>query len=288
MIEEMDPQVPPIATISRRSASPKYCPTIDAKETSMPNDRRGFLKVAVGSVATGLSVSTPLALAGPSPKFKAIAFDAFTTFDPGPVFKLAEELYPGRGAELSNEWRTRQFEYTWLRTVSKHYVDFWRVTEDALVYASKRLKIDLGGEKRARLMNAYLELRTWPDSVPALRSLNDAGVRLAFLSNFTAKMLDANIKNCGLSDLFEHALSTDRVRAFKPDPIAYRMGIDAFKLEREEILFAAFGAWDAAGAKMFGYPTYWVNRLDLPAEELGVVPDAIGTNLDDLARFVRT
>jgi 2-haloacid dehalogenase len=288
MIDEIDPQAPPVAPISRGSSSPKCCQTIDVKETSMRNDRREFLKVAAGSAATGLAVSTELALAGPSPKFKAIAFDAFTTFDPRPVFKLAEELYPGQGAELGNEWRTRQFEYTWLRTVSRHYVDFWQVTEDALVYASKRLKIDLSAANRARLLSAYLDLTTWPDAVPALRSLKDAGVRLAFLSNFTAKMLDANIKNRGLSDVFEHALSTDRVRAFKPDPLAYRMGIDAFRLEREEILFAAFGGWDAAGAKMFGYPTYWVNRLGLPAEELGVMPDAIGTNLDELARFVRT
>ena len=64
------------------------------------------------------------------------------------------------------------------------------------------------------------------------------------------------------------------------------MAIDAFKLKREEILFAAFAGWDAAGAKWFGYPTFWVNRLNLPGEELGVTPDATGQDLTDLVSFV--
>jgi 2-haloacid dehalogenase len=86
--------------------------------------------------------------------------------------------------------------------------------------------------------------------------------------------------------MFEFALSTDKVHTYKPDPRAYQMGIDAFGLQRHEILFAAFGGWDAAGAKWFGYPTFWVNRLHLPVEELDVAPDAIGDSLTDLAHFV--
>ena len=80
-------------------------------------------------------------------------------------------------------------------------------------------------------------------------------------------------------------LSTDQVKAFKPDPRAYQMGIDAFKLRRDEIAFAAFAGWDAAGAKSFGYPTFWVNRQNAVEEELGAHPDAAGT-LDQLVKFV--
>jgi len=93
-------------------------------------------------------------------------------------------------------------------------------------------------------------------------------------------MLDSAIKSSGLEGIFEPSLSTDRVRAYKPDPRAYQMGIDALNLKREEIVFAAFGGWDAVGAKLFGYPTFWVNRLNLPIEELGVAPDAIGQKSD--------
>src|SRR4051812_41059501 len=101
---------------------------------------------------------------------------------------------------------------------------------------------------------------------------------MAFLSDLPAVMLDANIRNAGLGGFFGEHLSTDRVRAFKPDPRVYRMGVESFGLDRREIAFAAFGGWDAAGAKRFGNPTFWCNRLGLPVEELGVVPDRIGSS----------
>jgi len=102
----------------------------------------------------------------------------------------------------------------------------------------------------------------------------------------TAELLESGIRNSGLDSMFDHVQSTDRVKACKPDPRAYGMALDAFGLKREEILFAAFAGWDAAGAKSFGYPTFWVNRQNQLAEELGVTPDAGGITLDDLVSFV--
>jgi 2-haloacid dehalogenase len=247
----------------------------------MHSDRREFLVrvVASGLFATGQAAESAKAAV------KAIAFDAFPILDPRPVFALAEELFPGSGTGLANAWRSRQFEYAWLRTMSRQYADFWQVTEDALVFAAKMLQLDLTNEKRDRLMAAWLALGCWPDATAALRALRDAGVRLAFLSNMTQKMLETGIRNSTLEGVFEHVLSTDRVKACKPDPRAYQMGLDAFRLQRGEILFAAFAGWDAAGAKAFGYPVFWVNRQNQPAEELGVTPDAAGATLDDLVRY---
>ena len=71
-----------------------------------------------------------------------------------------------------------------------------------------------------------------------------------------------------MNGVFDHVLTADRVSAYKPDPRAYRIGLDAFGLNPDQILFAAFAGWDAAGAKSFGYPTFWVNRQNQPAEEL--------------------
>jgi hypothetical protein len=102
--------------------------------------------------------------AATGPKIKALAFDAFPIFDPRPVFALAEQLYPGKGADLSNAWRVRQFEYQWLRALSGRYADSWQTTEDALVFAAKMLKLDLTLDKRKQLMEAYLSSR------PGLRS----------------------------------------------------------------------------------------------------------------------
>jgi 2-haloacid dehalogenase len=248
-------------------------------------DRRDFVcSLAAGAAVTVLSPTSVAA----EPKFtvKAVAFDAFAIFDARPVFALAAELFPGQGVELGNAWRARQFDYAWLRTLSGRYVDFWRVTEDALIFSCRSLKLELTGAARDRLMQSYLEIKAWPDVMPALKTLKDAAVRMAFLSNFTGPMLDRGVKNSGLEAFFEDHLSTDRVKAYKPDSRAYAMGTSAFRLRREEIAFAAFASWDAAGAKWFGYPTFWLNRMGAPAEELGVAPDAVGKDLSDLVRFV--
>ena len=157
----------------------------------MELNRRQFVNLATGSVATCLLGGIVPTVGNSDPPIKAIAFDGFTTFDPRSVFALAEELFPGRGSELSNAWRTRQFEYTWLRTVCGHYADFWKVTEEALVFATNMLKLELSLEKRQHLMQAFLELKSYPDALPALKSLRAAGIRLAFLSNLTPYMLDS-------------------------------------------------------------------------------------------------
>lgn len=253
----------------------------------MKADRREFLRQLAAAALTTSALPLALPAGAASPKVKAIAFDAFPIFDPRPIAGVAERLFPGKGAQLGTAWRTRQFEYQWLRVLSGHYADFWQTTEEALVFAARALRLELTADKRAQLMQAYLRLDAWPDALPTLRALRQSGLRLALLSNWTASMLDTGIRNAGLEGMFEHVLSTDRIASHKPDPRAYQMGLDAFGLERKEVLFAAFAGWDVAGAKWFGYPTFWVNRLDSPAEELGVVADAAGRNLADLAAFVR-
>jgi 2-haloacid dehalogenase len=248
-------------------------------------DRREFLTVGVG-LASALSLSKSGVAATSRTKFKAIAFDAFPVFDPRPVAALCEALFPGKGSDFVSMWRTRQFEYTWLRTASNRYVDFERVTDDSLTFAVMALKLDMTAEKREQLLKAHFELKTWPDAIPALTKLKESGLRLALLSNLTPAMLKGCIRKSGLGDIFEHVLSTDAARTYKPDTRAYQLGVEAFKLPREEILFVAFAGWDAAGAKSFGYPAFWVNRLGLPPEELDVRSDATGSNLADLLAFI--
>jgi len=251
--------------------------------------RRKFIGVTSASIAFGALPLLERAFANEANRksgIKAIAFDAFPIFDPRPIFALTEKLFPGTGAALSNEWRMRQFEYTWLRVAVNRYADFWQVTQDALEFGAEKVQLKLGSAQRDELMNAYLEMKAWPDVLPALTSLRSSGFRLAFLSNFTSRMLEANIKSAGLSGLFEHSLSTDLARTYKPDPRAYLLGTDILKLERREILFVAFAGWDAAGARLFGYPTFWLNRQKLPAEKLSSEPDATGDSLSQVVQFL--
>jgi len=246
--------------------------------------RRDFLATGLGLAGT-LLVPAVTAAVRPA-KYRAVAFDAFPVFDPRPIAARCEALFPGRGSKLAGMWRTRQFEYAWLRTVANQYADFEHVTEDALTFAGKALGLEMTAEKREQLLRVHFEFAAWPDAMPALTKLRDAGLRLAFLSNFTPGMLNGCIKSAGLDGLFEHVLSTDAARTYKPDPRAYELGTAALDLPREQILFAAFAGWDAAGARSFGYPTFWVNRLGLPPEQLGVLPDMAGPDLNALLAFV--
>lgn len=252
-------------------------------------DRRAFL--AAAGLSSGTWNARLRAAQRPSGKLaslrtKAIAFDAFAIVDATPVATRAEALFEGKGMALMNAWRTRQFEYTWLRTLGGSYVDFWHVTQEALSFAAHSLNLPMDEGALDSLMQTYRELKAWDDARPALEALRDAGIRMAFLSNFTAAMLDAPIANSGLQDFFEAHLTTDRVHAFKPDRRAYEMGTHAFRARPEEMVFCAAAGWDAAGAKWFGYRTFWLNRGGQPEEALGVRADAVGARMADLLKFV--
>lgn len=245
-------------------------------------DRRHFLRLGAAAVAASLVGSAGAA----SEPIRAIAFDAFPVLDPRPIAALAEKLFPGKGGDLMNAWRTRQFEYQWLRALSGNYADFLATTQDSLAFAADLLHLEMTAGQRTQLVDAHLHLAAWPDAPAALARLRTMDKRLAFLSNATPAMLAAGIAASNLDGVFDKVLSTDAIRTYKPDPRAYRMAIDAFGLRKEQILFVAFAGWDAAGAKAFGYRTFWVNRLGLPAERLGAPADGTGSNLDDLVRFV--
>jgi len=258
----------------------------------MPDTRRGFIQRLTSWTLAG-SIAAPAIAQGsfvrrlPGKGIKALAFDAFPIFDPRPIAGLAEELFPGKGPELTNLWRTRQFEYQWLRALSDRYQDFWRVTGDALTFAAATMKLDLTEEKRTKLMDAHLKLKVWPDVPAALQSLKSAGIKLVFLSNMTEKMLRENMRNNGLDGLFDGVFSTDQNYSYKPSPKAYQIAIDQLGIQKSGIGFVAFAGWDAAGAKAFGYPTYWINRQHQPKEELGVTPDWTGNDLNELVSALK-
>jgi 2-haloacid dehalogenase len=252
----------------------------------MTLNRRHFLGLTAGSVLAGPFSTVCLTAEASQSRFKAVAFDAFPIFDPRPIGALAEALLPGNGQALMNAWRVRQFEYQWLRALGGRYVDFLQATNDSLAFAINQLRLDVPSAKREQLMAEWSQLKVWPDAGAAIKVLHDAGLRLAFLSNMTSRVLTSGLREAKLDGMFEAVISTDRIRSYKPDPRAYQMGVDTLGLRKEEILFVAFAGWDVAGAKWFGYPTFWANRTGAPQEELGVEADAAGADLAALLSFV--
>ncbi|MBC8745892.1 2-haloacid dehalogenase [Paraburkholderia sp. WC7.3g] len=234
----------------------------------------------------------------PSPR--AVIFDAYgTLFDVHSVIAAAEQLFPGHGDALSQLWRQKQIEYTQLRTLAartdapgEHYRPFWDITLDALRFAAKRLQLTLGRAAEKRLMDEYACLSAFPDAAPVLRALREPAaasrVGLAILSNGNPQMLDIAVKSAGMNALFDHVLSVDAVRAYKPSPAAYALGPDAFGVSAREIVFVSSNGWDVAGATWFGFTTFWLNRQNLPVEELGVTPHGTGAGMNDLLGFLQT
>ena len=213
---------------------------------------------------------------------KALAFDAYgTIFDVHSVIALCEELFPGRGAALSQLWRSKQLEYTWLRSLMNAYEDFWQITDAGLTFACESLSLPLTDDKRARLMNAYLHLTPYPDVAPALKLLQH--LPLAILSNGAPRMLHDVVENAKLSADFKHLLSVDSVKIFKPHASVYQLAPDTFGVTAEEIGFVSSNGWDIAGAAHFGFRTFWINRSKQPPEALGAVPYRIVSTLHDVA-----
>ena len=242
----------------------------------------GFVLVCIVALSSCVSYAEENA----APRFKAVAFDYFVIFDPNSVIPEVEKVFPGKGVEFTKMWRSKQFEYGFLRSITSRHADFFKVTEDALIYTADAMKLDLTSEAREKLLNAYLTLKPWPDAVDALRKLKASGVHSITIANFSGRMLRSNAENAGITDLFDELLSTEVNGTYKPDPRAYALGMERLHLKKEEIVFAAFGGWDAYGAKNFGYQTYWVNRFNLPVEELGIQADQTSNNLEGLLKFV--
>ena len=220
------------------------------------------------------------------PGIRAVAFDGFAIFDATAVVATADSLVPGRWRELLTAWRSRHFEYQWLRTLGGQYANFQRTAEDALAFAAKGLGLELSAATREQLVRAQADLRPWSDTISAVRELRASGLRLSLLSNMTERMLTDGLRRAGLADSFEHVLSTDRVRAAKPAQEAYAMGESAFGLRRDEIAFVAFAGWDVAGAPWFGYPTAWMNRGNAAPEQLGTTPRITASELSPIVGWL--
>lgn len=217
---------------------------------------------------------------------KAVAFDLYGTLcDVHTVADRCEERFPGRGREISNVWRQKQLEYTWLRSLMNRYVTFEQATEDALRFACRHLALDLDDETSALLCNAYLNLRPFPEVPGALRELRRRGLKLAVLSNGSPHSISAVVGHAGLRDSFDHLLSVDPLRVFKPDNRVYELAEHAFGLNRTSIAFVSSNAWDATGARYFGFPTCWINRGGYAFEEMGQRPDWEVSGLDGLVKL---
>ena len=221
------------------------------------------------------------------PAVKAVLFDAYgTLFDVYSVGILAEQLFPGHGQALGVMWRDKQIEYTRLVTTSNdgaHYQPFWDLTRAALRYACKRLGLALSAVAEEQLMDQYRHLTAFPENIAVLQDLKARGIATGILSNGDPAMLNAAVTSAGLLGLLDHVISVDSLRKYKTHPAAYALGEQATGLPASQIGFVSCNSWDALAATWYGYQTLWVNRYQLPFEELCTQPVHTGHSLRDVS-----
>jgi 2-haloacid dehalogenase len=216
-----------------------------------------------------------------------IVFDAYgTLFDVHSVSGRCEQLFPGHGDHLSSLWRSKQLEYTWLRSLMGRYEDFEAVTRSALIHACRSLALPLTDQAVEALIDEYRRLEPHPEVPAALHSLRAR--TLAILSNGSPAMLEPMVRNAGLAEMFEAILSVDVLRIFKPHPSIYQLAVDRLGAGAEHIAFVSSNYWDAAGATSFGFRTFWINRSGTQPDELGHAPYRSLRRLDELAKALAT
>ncbi len=210
---------------------------------------------------------------------RACVFDAYgTLFDVHAAANRCRDDLGDKADRLSDIWRQKQLQYTWLRSLMAAHVDFWRVTGDALDYAMAAVGLD-DKAMRERLMALYRELDAYPEVPAVLRDLKKAGLATAILSNGAPAMLEAAVESAGIGTELDHTLSVEDVGIYKPDPRVYRLASERIGVSPSEICFLSSNSWDAHGASHFGFRVVWVNRFGLPRENLPGRPDV---EVDDL------
>ncbi len=212
----------------------------------------------------------------------ACVFDAYgTLFDYNSAAQRHSAALGEKAARLSDVWRVKQLQYTWLRSLMGQYTAFWQVTGEALDYAMEAVGID-DPALREKLMDAYLSLEAYPEVPTLLSDLKARGIKTAILSNGEPKMLDAAVSAAGIGGSLDAVLSVEDVGIYKPHPSVYQLVVDRLGVAPERVSFQSSNAWDANGAAAFGFRVAWCNRFGQGRERLPSQPDAEITTLAEL------
>lgn len=215
-------------------------------------------------------------------RYSAYVFDAYgTLFDIHAAVRRHAGAVGPDGQLLSEIWRAKQLEYSWVRTLAGAYADFWQLTEQALDYALQRVPSADPG-LRDKLLEAYWHLDCYPEVPAVLKALKADGSRLAILSNGSPAMLEAAVKSAALDLVLDDIFSVDMVQRFKPDPAVYDLVTTGWRLYPGSVSFQSSNRWDVAGATKFGFRTVWINRSGQPDEYRDFPPGAILPSLEGL------
>lgn len=194
------------------------------------------------------------------------AFDAYgTLFDVHAAANRHSEAIGSSWERLSQIWRQKHLEYTWIHAQTGRPASFWSLTERSLDYAIASVG-GIPAGLRERLLGAYRRMETFPEVPRVLTKLKARGAKLAILSNGDPDMLMDLVTAAKLDATFDAVISVVEARIFKPSARVYRLVTDRFEAEPRAVRFMSSNRWDIAGGTVFGFETIWVNRSGAPDE----------------------
>jgi 2-haloacid dehalogenase len=242
---------------------------------------------------------------------KALVFDAYgTLYDVQSVARVIDSAFPRHSEYITQVWRLKQLEYSWLRSLMGRYEDFRTVSRESLDYTLATLGLSADPALVERLLDGYDALSPYPEAAQALTEL--APYRRAILSNGSSAMLDALVRNSGFGGYLDAVISVDAKQVFKPDPRAYELVQERLGVLPQEVVFVSSNGFDVAGARAFGFkvariervtaaalqaeltgggpigPTAMFRALRMPTERLGFTADAVVDSLLALPGVVQS
>lgn len=215
-------------------------------------------------------------------QYSAFVFDAYgTLFDVHAAVRRHAAAIGPDGQVLSDIWRAKQLEYSWVRSLMGAYDDFWKLTQESLDYALSKVP-SANPSLRDDLLDAYWRLDCYPEVPRVLQALKAGGARLGILSNGSPAMLESAVRSAALDQTIDDIFSVDPIRRYKTDPAVYDMVTTSWRLYPASISFQSSNRWDIAGASKFGFRTVWINRASQPNEYLDHSPSLILPTLEGL------
>ncbi len=215
----------------------------------------------------------------------AIGFDVYGTLvDPLAMSATLGFAVGERAAEMAGIWRAKQLEYSFRRTLMNDYENFDVCTRDALRYAARAMGVALSDIEEQRLMRGYLHLQPYPDVVPGIEKLQQAGHAVVAFSNGVEESLRQLLANAGVLDYLDGIVSVDSIQMFKPHPAVYRHLADQLESPRNETWLVSSNYWDVMGARQADLRAAWLRRdPDAIPDPWGIEPDIIVSSIEEFA-----
>jgi 2-haloacid dehalogenase len=208
-----------------------------------------------------------------------VAFDVIETLmSLEPLRKRLIET--GQPPYLLEAWYTRTLRDGMALSATGDFAPFTDVAEAALHGITS---YSISDEQVAHVMAGFSDLPAFPDALPAMTALTEAGMRVACLTNGSAYLTSSFVNRAGLGSLVDRVVTVGEVYRWKPSKMVYLYAAEVLDVPPARLALVAAHDWDCHGAKRAGLVTGWVSRKSGGYGAPFEPPDVVGEDLAEVA-----